>query len=224
MGTLQDKRSDYWNSYYATKAVPDIPSQFAAFVLSEFRDVDFILDIGCGNARDSFFFARHGIPVVSVDGSTAAIDDVTERAQAAHLPILAVSSACDDPELMGGVIQAMAHLKVSGTGVIYARFFIHAITDEEQAGFLDFCSAFLKQNGGNLAFEFRTAADANLSKVTAAHYRRYVEPTDFLNELFQRGLTASYFTQGTGFAKYKDDDAHVVRMVIKKNGPLDLSA
>jgi hypothetical protein len=154
--------------------------------------------------------------VVSVDGSTAAIDDIAGRAKTAQLPITALSSACDDPTLIDKVAAAMAASKMSGVGVIYARFFIHAITETEQAGFLDFCAAFLKQNGGKMAFEFRTAADENLSKVTAAHYRRYVEPVDFLNELFKRDLTASYFTQGTGYAKYKDDDAHVVRMIIEQ--------
>jgi cyclopropane fatty-acyl-phospholipid synthase-like methyltransferase len=216
MGKSQEERGNYWNSYYTAKAVPDIPSQFAAFALSECRSADFFLDVGCGNGRASFFFARHDLPVVSVDASTAAIEDIAERANASNLPISALSSACDDPNLMGKVTDALAKLKVSGVGVIYARFFIHAITDKEQAGFLDFCAAFLKKNGGKLALEFRTAADENLSKVTAAHYRRYVEPVDFLEELFKRDLTASYFTQGTGYAKYKDDDASVVRMIIEQ--------
>ena len=213
-GKSPEKRSDYWNSYYSAKAVPAIPSQFAAFVLSECSAADFILDVGCGNGRDSFFFARHGKPVVSVDYSTSAVANIDEQAKADQLPIKALSSACDDPALLDRVSAAMAQLNLSGTGIIYARFFIHAITDEEQGGFLDFCVAFLKQYGGTLAVEFRTAADAQLSKVTAAHYRRYVEPVDFLNELFKRGLSADYFVQGTGYAKYKNDDAHVVRMLI----------
>ncbi|WP_299288906.1 methyltransferase domain-containing protein [uncultured Tateyamaria sp.] len=216
MGTSHKERGEYWDSYYTAKAVPDIPSQFAAFVLSECRDADYFLDVGCGNGRDTFFFARHKMPVVSVDGSTAAISDIVERSSAQGLPIAALSAACDDPDLMDKVADAMSHIDVSGVGVIYARFFIHAITDDEQAGFLDFCGAFLKKNGGKLALEFRTAADEKLSKVTAEHYRRYVEPVDFLNELFQRGLTASYFTQGTGYAKYKDDDAFVVRMLVEQ--------
>ena len=216
MGKLDEDRGDYWNSYYSAKEVPELPSQFGVFVLNECRDADFFLDVGCGNGRDSFFFARHGMPVVSVDYSTAAVADITQRAEADGLPLFALSSACDDPALMGKVTEAIGKLPVSGSGVIYARFFIHAITDEEQSGFLDFCAVFLKQNGGKMAFEFRTAQDENLSKVTGAHYRRYVDPVGFLNELFKRGLTARYFTQGTGYAKYKTDDAHVVRMIIEQ--------
>ena len=100
MGKSQEERGEYWNSYYSSKAVPDIPSQFAAFALSECRDADYFLDVGCGNGRDSFFFARRGMAVVSVDGSTAAIDDIADRAKTAQLPITALSSACEDPTLM----------------------------------------------------------------------------------------------------------------------------
>lgn len=58
---------EYWNEYYETTAdnnsteVPKlIPSQFADFVLNEFQDRTRFIDFGCGNGRDSFFFADHG--------------------------------------------------------------------------------------------------------------------------------------------------------------------
>ena len=111
---------------------------------------------------------------------------------------------------------AAAAAGLGGNSMIYARFFIHAITDEEQASFLDFCAAYIKAHGGRAAFEFRTPMDERLTKVTGAHYRRYVDPVDFLSELFKRGLTASYMVQGTGLAKYKTDDAHVVRLLVER--------
>ena len=212
----QEERGQYWNSYYSAGDIPQLPSQFAVFALSESADADYIIDVGCGNGRDSFFFARHGVKVLSVDYSTAGIEDIRTRATEAGLPINAFSASVGDPELLNQVEAAVKDAGLSGNGVIYARFFIHAITDDEQANFLDFCAAYLKAHGGRVAFEFRTPMDENLAKVTGAHYRRYVDPVDFLAELFKRGLTASYMVQGTGYAKYKNDDAHVVRLLIER--------
>ncbi len=193
-----------------------MPSQFAVFALSEASDVNYVIDVGCGNGRDSFFFARHGLPVLSVDSSTSGIDDIRIRADKAALPISPLAVSVGDPALCSKVEDAVSSAGLAGNVMIYARFFIQAITDEEQDLFLDFCAAYLAKRGGCLALEFRTPIDENLTKVTGAHYRRYVDPVDFLAELFKRNLKATYMVQGLGFAKYKMDDAHVVRLLIER--------
>ena len=49
---------DYWDNFYSGVDLKlGIPSQFAAFVAMEYLEkVNTILDIGCGNGRDSVFF------------------------------------------------------------------------------------------------------------------------------------------------------------------------
>jgi tRNA/tmRNA/rRNA uracil-C5-methylase (TrmA/RlmC/RlmD family) len=71
----------YWDQYYADRRVGGVPSQFAAFVLSEFADRSKFVDFGCGNGRDAFFFAAHDKKVMGVDGSTSAISGCTSQAE-----------------------------------------------------------------------------------------------------------------------------------------------
>ena len=73
--SVPEEKGEYWNQYYASREVMKLsaPSQFAAFAAQEAGDAHLIIEVGCGNGRDSLFFARHGFQVVAIDGSTAAI-------------------------------------------------------------------------------------------------------------------------------------------------------
>ena len=55
VSAVPQQKSDYWNSYYASRAVLKLsaPSQFAAFVAQEAGDAHLIIEVGCGNGRDS---------------------------------------------------------------------------------------------------------------------------------------------------------------------------
>ena len=68
---VPQEKGEYWNKYYASREVLKLsaPSQFAAFVAQEAGDAHLIIEVGCGNGRDSLFFARHGFQVVAIDGS-----------------------------------------------------------------------------------------------------------------------------------------------------------
>lgn len=67
-----------------------------------------------------------------------------------------------------------------------------------------------------MAAEFRTIRDAQQAKVTAEHYRRFVNPLVFMANANTAGFATDYFVEGFGYAKYKDDDAHVARCLMRK--------
>jgi hypothetical protein len=101
--------------------------------------------------------------------------------------------------------------------VIYSRFFLHAIDAHEEQAFFDFAFASMGSDDV-LAVEFRTSQDAGRAKVTGAHYRRYVDASDLVQSVADRhAAQVLYFTEGTGFAKYKSDDAHVCRLVLARS-------
>ena len=56
---------------------------------------------------------------------------------------------------------------------IYARFFIHALTDNEIRLFISLCAKLLKKNEC-LYLEYRTEKDKKGKKVTKNHYRNYI--------------------------------------------------
>ena len=99
----------------------------------------------------------------------------------------------------------------------YARFFLHAITDAEETAFFAAMGAALRE-GDHLAVEYRTLRDAVGKKTTAAHYRRYIEPSQVIINAARFGFVVEYAAEGFGFAKYLDDDAYVARTVFRKVG------
>ncbi len=201
--------SEYWNAYYGKKETPSIPSQFACFVLGEFRGYDRFIDIGCGDGRDSLFFAQYGKTVLGADGSTAAVEFCQSAAEAQGLQNAQFTPLnLNDAEQCADFERKYAK---NGT-IVYARFFLHAIDDAAQSAFLRLASK-LADADGRVCLEFRTPKDENLTKVTSEHYRRYVDPIALAQEAAGFGLTCTYFAEGFGFAKYKTDDAHVARMI-----------
>ena len=71
---MNDKLN-YWEEEYSKNAIPLYPSQFAAFVASELFDSEtHIIDVGCGNGRDSIFFAHLGKQVIGIDGSSVVVE------------------------------------------------------------------------------------------------------------------------------------------------------
>lgn len=210
-------KSGYWEHYYSEHShdKPQPPSQFAAFVIQEVQPIALAIDIGCGSGRDTFFFARHGVRAMGIDGSHVVID--TCSASAARQGIANLSFECvavESNDLKQTLDRSLDGLE--GTAMAYARFFLHAITEEEQQQFLDTVSSALRQ-GDVFAAEFRTTRDAPLSKVTAQHYRRYVDPSLLITEMVEHGFTATYMVEGFGYAKYKNDDAYVARLLFRKD-------
>jgi SAM-dependent methyltransferase len=205
-------RKDYWNEYYAKSGSKGSnPSQFAVFVHGELEGPSHVIDIGCGSGRDSFFFAANGHDVLGIDGSASAIEHC--RSQSEHNAGSAKFECVlvDDPVLVDTAAAASA--AGAERVVVYARFFVHAITDAEE-GALIAAAAKLCKGGGLFAVEFRTRRDAAQSKVTGAHYRRFVDPLKFMVAAEKAGFEAQYFVEGYGFAKYKNDDAHVARILL----------
>ena len=69
-----DRDVKYWNEFYRNKTKEiQSPSDFARFVLQYMEEHKKIMDIGCGNGRDSIFFAENGLEVTGVDASEEAI-------------------------------------------------------------------------------------------------------------------------------------------------------
>jgi len=214
MNDSLETRKNYWSSFYSAhskygKLTP--PSQFAAFVAQELEPESAIFDVGCGNGRDSIFFAEMGFKVIALDASEDAIKFVTKAARERKIENLrAVLSDINSPVFR----ETLGELK-HNKACVYARFFLHAISEDEQEAFFSAISDLL-QSGNWIAFEYRTAKDQPLKKEAPVHFRRY-QPAERVNEKLQDlGFKLLYAIEGQGYAKYKTEDAIVARCLFKK--------
>lgn len=214
--TVSLDKDDYWNHFYASRDALKLsaPSQFAAFVAQEAGDAHLIIEVGCGTGRDSLFFARHGFDVVAIDGSEAAIEGCEKSRQAQGLERIGFT-CCSVGSTAFGAALVKAREVSSGPAMAYARFFLHAITDEDELCFFRDMAAALR-TGDRLAVEYRTTRDEVGKKVTQPHFRRYVEPSKVAASAAKFGFTIDYSVEGYGFAKYMNDDAYVARAVFRK--------
>jgi SAM-dependent methyltransferase len=166
---LRAARSDYWDDYYAARATPvrRLPSQFATFVAGELDQRHRVIELGCGDGRDAMFFASYGHDVVGVEASHTAVEAC--RLLAGNLGEAAsfIVSRIDEPGLAA---------RVRGDGgprVVYARFFLHAITETEEECLLDLAAA-ITDPGDLLAVEYRTVRDSSGREGDRQAHRRFV--------------------------------------------------
>ncbi|WP_165493046.1 class I SAM-dependent methyltransferase [Stutzerimonas kirkiae] len=205
---------DYWTDFYkrSKSGAPVYPSQFAAFAINEFAGVDGVIEFGCGNGRDSHFFATNGFELLALDASEQAIALCRSRNRYEHACYRQCKASAAGREIEG-------FLQGKRKVAVYARFFLHAIDEGEQCGFLGVLSSLLP-SGSQLFLEYRTIDDARQEKEFGNdHYRRYLEHRETLATIEAAGFSIAYEVEGRGLAKYKDEDARVGRCVAIRGRP-----
>lgn len=216
------KIKDYWSRFYAY-AHTMLPSPFAASIAIELTEPRYIVDLGCGNGRDSVFFAELGHRVVGLDFSGKAIDDNRKRVQEQgvndvefeHVDIAA-------PNALARVLTRIEDAAIQegdarrGRLSIFARFFFHAISEEEEDLVLAALSQCLR-SGATCYFEFRTEMDAKGDKRFGSHYRRFINIDRFVEKATKDGrFECFYRVEGQGMAKYFEEDPFVGRVYLRR--------
>lgn len=74
-----DRDVEYWNKFYESRPDIEQPSLFARSVIKMVQKGKSILELGCGNGRDSFYFAKNGLNVTAIDASNAVIEKLQNR-------------------------------------------------------------------------------------------------------------------------------------------------
>ena len=204
--------SAYWDDFYQKRnagIITTLPSQFAAFCLSEMveRDISFVHEIGCGNGRDALFFLRYGISVSAIDSSLSAI----KSAEMLCKDFKNFSCQKSDAVTYLNTLEQ----KTASNKAFYARFFIHALSPKGVQLFLRSVSD--KMVLGDVMFlEYRTKKDEHLQKITPKHYRNYLDPKIVINEFDDCGMRLDFHAEALGFAKLGNDNAFTCRQMFTK--------
>jgi 2-polyprenyl-3-methyl-5-hydroxy-6-metoxy-1,4-benzoquinol methylase len=206
-------KTQHWDAFYRGARGALEPSPFAVEVTrSGLKGRSRVLDVGCGNGRDSAHFAQLGHQVLAVDTSRAAIDLCRKTYQHLsidfrHGPAEAIAASPDRPAF----------------DVVYCRFVLHAMTEQEEAAFFHAARELLGPDG-RLFLECRSINDplSRLGEVISpterihGHYRRFAIMDDLLQRLQAAQLKVVSKLESSHLAVFNDEDPVVIRIEARK--------
>jgi len=209
-----EKNEEYWNEFYRQDFV-HVPSQFCVFVSTYINPNSTIVELGCGNGRDSHFFSNMNFRVIGVDLSLSAIETSTENSDSTK-DIKFLCGDISEENICENISQVIGARTASTDVFFYSRFVIHSIDEQQQASFMLGLSNLMKR-GDRIFFEFRSKEDQETKKVYGNHYRRYVDTELFIKQLIDVvGVEIRYSITGRGMAMFKDEDPSVSRIIAEK--------
>ncbi len=203
----------YWEKYYNLHNLTSQPSLFAMFVLeNHLKKGDSLIEFGCGNGRDSVFFAHNDIDVLAIDQCENEIS--------------LLSKQNSNPKLK---FQQGDFTNLGDVGMfdaIYSRFTIHSVKEEEETRAIGWSYQHLNENG-KLLIEVRGKKN-ELYKLGEAvtgesdayiyedHYRRFVDMDALCQKITKTGLKIISAEEKSGFSPFKDTDYTFIRIVASK--------
>lgn len=203
----------YWNDFYQNKFSISEPTAFARTILPYLEPGKRLVDVGCGNGRDSLFFYRNGLRVLGIDASDVAIRQLQKETKEGWLEFL-----CGDFTYLPDERETYDYC--------YSRFTLHAISQEQSGRLLTHAAQLLK-SGGTIWIEARSVNDELYGKGVPLgkneffyndHYRRFIEKEALKKELEQFGFSVVYIEESRDFAPFQNERPAIIRAVGVKRG------
>lgn len=198
--TMNTHEQEYWTKFYQNTIARDdgyhTPSAFARWVQQRLSSDGSrrILDMGCGNGRDSLFLAAMGHSVTAIDAAFLPPEGYFEQAPLSFHrgDMVSFDKGCFE--------------------VFYMRFSLHSIPDSDQIKLL----RSLPTNS-TIFLETRSDIDKSQHKVHAeTHYRNYTNLSCFLKMLSDLGFHVEYVKQSRGLAIWQTEDPMCIRIIAHK--------
>ena len=213
--TRAQRSKVYWTNFYAHTSYTS-GSTFFELLDSRPDTPTTVIDIGCGDGRDSCAFGTAGRQVLGLDQSPIGVEHAAARARTLGLQETTRFTVCDVAEsetLTAIVAEVLA--AADGPVLFYLRFFLHAIPEGLQDSLIEVISTCARP-GDVLAAEFRTEEDESASKVHGQHYRRFQNGPAFGDLLRERGFTVQHEEEGTGLSPYQGEDPVLYRVIARR--------
>ena len=193
----------YWEQFYKKHNKPFEPSDFSKFVCKYMKDGESLIDLGCGNGRDSIYLADK-YSVFAIDQCINAVN---------------ILKNINNPNLD---VQCLKFEELNDSykyDHAYSRFTLHSINSFSQ----DLLFSWVRQNISDYFFiEVRSDEDHLAGKETD-HYRRFLNFHEIIIELIEFGFEIVYCEKSKGFSQYKpefgvdynENDPTLIRIVVK---------
>lgn len=202
----------YWDNYYISGSAINEPSLFARYVINKIQKNKVLVELGCGNGRDSLYFTNNNIEVIAIDLSEKMIE------------LLKPYNNSNISFIYGDFVN-MNYKQFGDIGSFYSRFTIHTLKETQQDHLIknvynSLCS------GGLFFIEVRSVLDDLYGKgectggkneyIYEGHYRRFINKSDLEANLINQGFSIEYSKEDKDFAPYKDSNPIILRIIAKK--------
>ena len=202
----------YWSKFYGEEFLNEeifLPSTFAQFCQNEvFGGQKEIIELGCGNGRDSFHFANHGHNVTAIDQCVnSELANYRKHKNLEYIKDDFVFCAFNN------------HINV-----FYSRFTIHSITQEDENILIPKIYRHLPPKG-LFCIEARTIKDpkfgtgeyvAKNTYINDGHKRRFIDSNVFAKNVLDLGFKVQYFAEKDNLSVYKNDNPVLMRIILEK--------
>jgi SAM-dependent methyltransferase len=199
----------YWENFYTFHTTEGTSTFFAR--VTERPDLpQFVVDLGCGDGRDSCGFAATGSRVIGLDHAQVGLRHAEQHARELGLEHRVDFRQCDfrQADALRGHLRAARAECGDAPLLFYGRFLLTAIQTDTQKTML----SALRDNarpGDLLALEFRTDKDETLRRASPRHFRKLQSASAVSDELNEYGFTVVDLKEGTGLSPYLDEDPEV---------------
>jgi tellurite methyltransferase len=175
----------YWEKYYSQNSKPFNPSSFAKNIVKNINKKSELIDIGCGNGRDSLFFSSQKIYTVGVDQSVNIVNILKQY----------------ENKYLKFQNEDIENLHQKRYDYAYCRFLFHSLNENEESSLLQW----LKDNiTKNIFIESRIDEDKEKYSKTD-HYRRLMNIEDFKSKLTKFDLKIQSEEKSNKFSIYKEN-------------------
>ena len=194
---------EYWDQFYKLDIAPKEESDFAKFVLQYINDNEIrterLIDVACGNGRDTCFFQKNGIQSSGVDLSIEIENDYVKF-------------------IKGDILE----FDYTAFGLVYMRFIVHALKESE----LDILLQRISNSTNNpyIFIETRSSKGINdepkaetffKSSIGAEHFRMLYSKEYFTEKVHSK-FEILYSKEADNFSVYKSDNPVCLRFILKK--------
>ena len=188
------KLIEYWNKFYDKKII-NKESTFAKFTYKKIKkQKGKILDIGCGNGRDSFFFNQKGYNVTGIDISKKAIQKNSKKNRKFEIIYCRF------------FLHTVDHL--------LEKKLIHLIKKTQKKNTLVF---FEFRNFKDKIFgKFRASDHNKVIEFEKGHFRRIINPKIFKRTFIEKTKAKIiYEKSGINLSIFKNDNPNLSRIIFK---------
>jgi len=185
-------KQKYWTNYYQDHIKDNFyPTNFAYWIVKEYPQLlkgKKILDLCCGNGRDSYFLALYCNSVVGID--FAVKPENRHNVSFVNTDIVDYINGKNRPD------------------IIYSRFGLHAFTEEVEDKIIQWGIKTIIVEG--------RSDKGNLTGTSDDHYRRLLNATALVDKLRNNKYSIACLYENAGFAKFGSEDPVCLRTIANK--------